>query len=116
MKPATLYLMLLVVSAAARAAPFADPFRPPREAAPVASLPSGNAPSALRLESVLIAPDRRIAVINGAQYTEGERLADGRVLRITESEVLIQRAEREETLRLFPLNIRRPGASIEEGK
>ena len=93
----------------AHAAPFADPTRPP------AALEGGQGEPAAaagpRLESVLIAPDRRIAVISGRQVTLGSRIGDGRVVRITESEVRIRRPAGEETLRLFATQGRRPSAS-----
>jgi MSHA biogenesis protein MshK len=103
-------LALLLAAAGVHAAPFADPFRPPREIEAPAASASATPASGPRLESVLIAPDRRIAVINGEQYTEGASFGEGRVLRITESEVVIARAGREESLTLFPRIGRRAGA------
>ena len=105
---ATLLAFLLAASSV-NAAPFADPFRPPREIEPPAASASATALGGPRLESVLIAPDRRIAVINGEQYTEGAAFGEGRVVRITESEVIIGRAGREESLTLFPRSGKRAG-------
>lgn len=92
------YWALFLISTNALAAPFADPTRPPSftpssEAAP-ASRP--------RLESVLIAPDRRIAVIDGQRVQLGERFRGGQVVRISESEVVIRSGQASETLKLFP--------------
>ena len=84
---------------AAQGAPFADPTRPPDDT------PGGPAPSGSlgpRLESVLIAPDRRVAVISGQQVRLGGKYGEGRVVRITESEVVIRSAEGTETLKLLP--------------
>ena len=92
----------LLLAWPALGAPFADPTRPPIAADP-AGIPSGSP----RLESVLIAPDRRIAVIDGQQVTLGGRIAGGEVVRITESEVVIRGTERVETLKLFP-DLKRP--------
>ncbi len=107
--------LLLVAWAigSAQAAPFADPTRPPREMQSTTDAPAA-AVAAQRLESVLIGPDRRIAVISGQRYTEGARFGDGRVLRINETEVVIRYAARDETLRLFPQGVRR--ASNDEAK
>jgi len=102
-------LALLLAASSVNAAPFADPFRPPRDIEPPAASASATPASGPRLESVLIAPDRRIAVINGEQYTEGASFGEGRVLRITESEVVIGRAGREESLTLFPRSGKRAG-------
>ncbi|MFN2645414.1 MAG: hypothetical protein ABR570_10515 [Burkholderiales bacterium] len=99
---------LLAGVGAALAAPLSDPFRPPRddyagEAASTAGTP--------RLESILIAPDRRIAIIGGAQYTEGERYGDGRIVRITQTEVVIRRDGRDDSLKLLPQAGKRPSAA-----
>jgi MSHA biogenesis protein MshK len=109
MNRALLLLVFLFGSWGVHAAPFTDPFRPPRqfEAPSDDATKAGAAP---RLESVLIAPDRRIAVIDGRQYFEGERFGDGRVLRISEGEVVIRRADRDEKLTMFPDGGRRNAA------
>lgn len=105
MRVLTSLVPLLVVSAA-NAAPFADPTRPPTV---MEHVPGSTAsPQGPRLESVLIAPDRRIAVINGQQVVVGARIAGGQVVRITESEVVIRGAESEQTLKLVPGIARTP--------
>ena len=91
---------------AAQGAPFADPMRPPDAGGPV---PSGSSLGP-RLESVLIAPDRRIAVISGQQVRLGGKYGEGQVVRITESEVVIRNAEGMETLKLLPEAEKRPRA------
>ena len=99
-------LVFLLIATTVQAAPFADPFRPPRQLdGPAIERAPGAA--ATRLESVLIGPDRRIAVINGQQYTEGTRFGSGRVLRISEAEVVIRHADRDETLKLFPQGVKK---------
>jgi MSHA biogenesis protein MshK len=89
----------------AHGAPFADPTRPPRA---VESSAAAGTPGGPRLESVLIGPDRRVAVISGQQVTLGSKFGGGEVVRITESEVLIRRAEGDESLQLFPQDGKRP--------
>lgn len=88
----------VLAAGAVQGAPFGDPMRPP------AALDAAGAAAASgpRVESILIAPDRRIAVINGTQVTVGGRIATGQVVRITETEVVIRGAEGEQTLKLFP--------------
>jgi MSHA biogenesis protein MshK len=94
-----LALLVAASSAAiAQAAPFTDPMRPPSILE--SSLPA--AASGPRLESVLIAPDRRIAVISGQQVTVGGKVGAAEVVRITESEVVIRSAEGTATLKLVP--------------
>jgi MSHA biogenesis protein MshK len=103
-------ILLLGISAAslAHAAPFADPTRPPgtlNDDGAAAATPAGP-----RLESVLIAPDRRVAVISGQQVRLGGKYGEGQVVRITESEVVIRHGEGTETLRLLPEAEKRPRA------
>ena len=106
MKPLAIVLASFAFVCAAQAAPFADPTRPPStsDAAPAGT---SDAP---RLESVLIAPDRKIAVINGQQVVVGARIPAGEVVRISETEVVIQGAAGQQTLRLVP-EMRQPAAS-----
>jgi MSHA biogenesis protein MshK len=101
----------VLLAGAVQGAPFADPTRPP-DAAPAEAATGVSAGS--RLESVLIAPDRRVAVIGGQQVRLGEKFRDGRVVRITESEVVIRTAEGTQTLKLFPEVEKRPRARREK--
>lgn len=99
MTRAAAILLAVLASGGAHAAPFADPTRPPN-----ASGAEGG-PAALagpRLESVLIAPNRRIAVINGLPVSVGGMYGEARVVRISETEVVLQSGDQRETLRLFP--------------
>lgn len=107
----TAFLLALLAAFAADGAPFADPFRPPRQVEPPAVGEDTRAAGAPRLESVLIAPDRRIAVISGQQYREGERFGGARILRISESEVVIRHPDRDEKLTLFPEGGKRSSAA-----
>jgi len=103
--------ILLLAAAAARAAPFTDPMRPPSAAGIEA--PGPTAVDGPRLESVLIAPDRRVAVINGQQVSVGGKVGSGEVVRITESEVVIRGVGGDATLKLVPEYMKRP-ASLPE--
>lgn len=78
-----------------------DPTRPPAEAGFV-----GSAGAALTsgpvLQSVMIAPGRRTAVISGQLLTEGELFGEAKLTRIAEGEVVLSGPEGQQTLRLFP--------------
>jgi hypothetical protein len=102
----------LVLVQIAQAAPFADPTRPPT-ALDATSAGTGT-PEGPRLESVLIAPDRRVAVINGQQVVVGARIAAGEIVRISEGEVVIRAADRLQTLKLVP-ETRQPAAARKKG-
>lgn len=101
-------LALAAGASSSLAAPFADPTRPP-------SIVEGGKrePGGPRLESVLIAPDRRVAVISGQQVSIGSRIGDGEVIGITESEVRIRRPGGEESLKLLTPDARRVPAGAE---
>jgi len=101
-----------LLCASAHGAPFGDPTRPPGQVESAADAGPNGAP---RVESILIAPDRRIAVVNGREVTVGSQLGDARVVRISESEVVIRRTGGEETLKLFaPLVGRTPQQGVEK--
>ena len=100
-------LTVAIASGAAYAAPFNDPTMPPN--APAQGAESGIAgpggPAAVsgaRLESVLIAPNRRVAVISGKSIPLGGKYGTARIVSITESKVVLQDGEKKETLLLYP--------------
>lgn len=107
MRRALILLCCVAATCAAQAAPFADPTRPPRAPETDRAAAAGGP----RLESVLIAPDRRVAVISGQQVTVGSRFGDAEVVRITESEVLIRGPAGVESLKLLPRDDKRPSAA-----
>ncbi|PWB49921.1 MAG: MSHA biogenesis protein MshK [Nitrosomonadales bacterium] len=78
-----------------------DPTRPPVEAgvetAGAAAVASGPV-----LQSVMIRPGRRTAVISGQLLAEGERFGGARLVRISEGEVVLAGPEGRQTLKLFP--------------
>ncbi len=54
------------------------------------------------LDSTLVAPDRRVAVINGKRVSEGESVDGARIIEIRKLDVLIQADGRRITLQLLP--------------
>ena len=65
--------------------------------------PSGD----LLLQSILYASERRIAVINGTRVREGDHIGSARVVRIKDSQVLLETSRGMRTLRLLPETLRR---------
>ena len=106
-----LFVAAVAMAASAQAAPFADPTRPPSASEPGA----GVRDEGPRLESVLIAPDRRIAVISGQQVVVGTKAAGGEVVKISESEVVIRGPDGLHTLRLIP-EMRQASTGQKRGK
>lgn len=96
-----------------------DPTRPPmvpRAAADsAASVPAGPPPV---LQSVLIGRERSMAIISGQRFDVGDRVGEARIVRITETEVVLRSGESMTTLKLFPqiekrmkLHPAKPGAA-----
>ncbi len=90
-----------------------DPTRPPQEwlaAQPkVAGVPSvveQEAPP--HLQSVLIAPSRNYAIIDGQLVGVGDMFNDARVVKVSPSEVVLRSERGIQTLRLFPDVDKRP--------
>jgi MSHA biogenesis protein MshK len=81
-----------------------DPTRPPRSAAAtqVGGEAAAEAPTAPVLQSVMITPTRRYAIIGGERVELGGRYGDAQVVKITESEVVLRSSGRTEVLKMYP--------------
>jgi hypothetical protein len=80
------------------AAELADPMRPASFAGRSAAVPAGG----LRLESTLVSPQRKLAIISGRMYAVGDSL-DGAVIADIETyAVVMKRGDRVTELRLLP--------------
>jgi MSHA biogenesis protein MshK len=83
-----------------------DPTRPP--AAVVQAMQAQQAGASAKppegpvLQSVIISPTGRSAIISGEVVTVGARYGEARVARITETEVVLRTGSSSETLRLYP--------------
>lgn len=94
-----LSLGLMILAPAVQGEPVDDPMRPPvRESTPSAS--DSQPHPGWSLTSVLIADDRRLAIINDRVLREGESIAGARVVRIEADHVLIRHADGERRLSL----------------
>jgi len=117
MKRAPVYALLWLATVhLAGAAELLDPTRPVVPPATVTT-PSGESQpklgSALRLEGILVAEQRRIAIINGKLLHVGDWLGDIQVRAIATDAVHYSRAGRSLTLRLTAptIKVRRTAAS-----
>jgi MSHA biogenesis protein MshK len=98
-----LMLMGIAACAAAWGQGLSDPTRPPgstNEASPAAG--SEELTSGPRLQSVLIAQGRRVAVINGTTVSLGGMVGDAKVMKISETEVVLRRGQETEVLKMYP--------------
>jgi hypothetical protein len=99
----TLLLIALGVSGGgqgAHAQALFDPTRPPQfgSAEPAAAAPRS---SVTRLQSVLIARNRSIAIIDGRRLQVGDRLGDATLVSIEPGHVTLQRGAKRERLSLL---------------
>lgn len=80
-----------------------DPTRPPGNAGMVSTAGRPDEiPSGPQLQSVLIAQGRRIAVINGMTVPLGGMAGDAKVIKISETEVVLRRGAETEVLKMYP--------------
>jgi MSHA biogenesis protein MshK len=107
-----LALSPVLVSHAAAADNLPDPTRPPAIAGPAHS-GSGAAPGAAAapvLQSIMISPHRRMAIISGETVKLGEKFGDAQVVKITETEVVLRTGKELQTLKLYPALEKRPAS------
>lgn len=101
-----LSLLCVACSAMAQRGALVDPTRPPMVASD-SSAKEAAAPAGPRLQSVLISPTRRVAVISGSTVAQGGKYGDATVAAISEGAVLLRYADRKETLHLIPEVVKR---------
>jgi MSHA biogenesis protein MshK len=88
----------VVVVLAAHAQALRDPTRPPDFSA---AAPEVEA-TVSALQSVLISPGRRVAVISGRTVAVGDQVGNAKVISIREGEVVLREGGETRTLKLFP--------------
>jgi MSHA biogenesis protein MshK len=106
---ATLFCAAVQLAPCALAQTITDPTRPPAAMIAPVRAPDGvvAAPvvrAAPRLQSVLVSTrpgGRRVAVIDGKMVRQGQRFGDAVVVSIGAREVVLRRAGKDQTLKLF---------------
>ncbi len=98
-----LLILISLSSSSVLAATLQDPTQPAD--ATVAPIISGQA--GLALTSILISPQRRIAIINGQVVKAGDMIADMKIIQIERNQVRLQGEEGEITLQLISQEIKR---------
>ena len=91
-------LALATSAAAAEPENLPDPTKPP-----VGFMAGELVASGPMLQSILIAPTRRIAVISGKTVHVGDSVDDAKVLSINENEVVLKSGKSRQVLRLYPV-------------
>jgi MSHA biogenesis protein MshK len=105
--------LALMLCAASAAAQMNDPTRPP------ASFGAGEADAGdggIMLQSVLISPIQRAAIINGVLVRLGEKYGDAVLIEVTENEVVLRGGGVRQVLKLHPgVNMRQIGSAAAAG-
>lgn len=79
-----------------------DPTRPPAELAAEIPAVEGAASPLHRLQSVIISPKRRAAIINGQVVELGGKYGDAILTKVEEDEVVLKSDTSQEVLKLYP--------------
>jgi MSHA biogenesis protein MshK len=103
----TLYCAMLtatvVAMAGAQAQALTDPTRPPSASSALsASQAAPEETAGTQLQSILMSSGRKVAVINGTMVPLGGMIGEARVVRITETQVVLKRGEETEVLKMYP--------------
>lgn len=84
-----------------------DPTRPPLFAESPNAPAAGEAQADQGLQSILLSPGYKAAIINGRQVRVGDRIDESKVLEIRAGEVVLQKGAAREVLKLYP-TMRKP--------
>ncbi|MFZ6846276.1 MSHA biogenesis protein MshK [Undibacterium sp. RuTC16W] len=79
-----------------------DPTRPPDTLLLPATMASNEIAAGPVLQSVLISPSRRLAIISGKTVRVNDKFNDQTVIKINETEVVLRNGKELQTLKLFP--------------
>ena len=109
-------LVLALVGGSACAQGLSDPMRPPGPPLPTDRASPETQTSRPQLQSILLSPQRKVAVINGQTVVLGGRIGDATLLEISATGVVLKRAEGLETLRLLPDTDKKPARSTGRAK
>ena len=79
-----------------------DPTRPPDSISAARGEVAASPAAGPVLQSVLISPGRKMAIISGQTVKLNGKFGDARLVYIAESEVVLRSGKTEQTLKLFP--------------
>jgi len=97
-----LALCLALLAADAAAQVTTDPTRPPAGYDTAAPAAAGDADGAMRLQSVMISPTHKSAIISGVTVGLGEKYGDAVLVKVTENEVVLRSGGENQVLKLYP--------------
>jgi MSHA biogenesis protein MshK len=106
------FILLLALSGVALAQMANDPTRPPsgfEEEGGAALTEAGGGPT---LQSVMISPTNKAAIISGVMVRLGEKYGDAVLVKVAESEVVLRSGSESQVLKLYPgLEKQAPGST-----
>lgn len=93
-----------------------DPTRPPPgfDTAPATANEAEGA-GAMTLQSVMISPTRKAAIISGVMVKLGEKYGDAVLVRVAENEVVLRSGNEHQVLKLHPGVEKRDSAAVAKG-
>jgi MSHA biogenesis protein MshK len=92
---------MLLVPVTASSQVMTDPTRPPGFVAGEAG-PGADPGSGLVLQSVMISPARKAAIINGEMVKLGEKYGEAVLVKVSENEVVLRSGQTTQVLRMYP--------------
>lgn len=93
--------VLLLLALTSQAQALQDPTRPPNVSTMPVAEGKAAEPVGPQLQSVLLSPQRKVAVISGQSVRLGEKYGDARLVRLTDSAATLRRGRQEQVLQLF---------------
>jgi len=93
---------LALMPAVAVAQVVSDPTRPPTGYADAGPEAAGDTGGGMMLQSVMISPTQKAAIINGVVVKLGEKYGDAVLIKVTEDEVVLKSDGASQVLKLHP--------------
>ena len=92
----------MLFSASAMAQMGNDPTRPPAGLGATADMDTADGGGGIMLQSVIISPAGRAAIISGVMVKLGEKYGDAVLVKVAESEVELKSGSTSQVLKLYP--------------
>jgi len=112
-KQGLIFAGMLAAATAASAQGLADPTRPPAALALPGSAAASGGPV---LQSVMLSPGRKVAMISGQMVALGGRYGSARLVRLTDSEAELKDGAETIVLSLYPQVEKRPAGKMQRGE
>lgn len=100
----TLAVLIALAVTPAQAQGLTDPTRPPASLADPSAIAEPGGPV---LQSVMLSPTRKVAVISGEMVLLGGKYGDARLIKLTETEAVLRSGKDTTVLRLYPQVVKR---------